>query len=77
MTTAEIKRSDETDLFIRRQAMKYPDWWMEKVLGVRLWDMQIAIAQATFYYPRVTVRSAESTGKTFIAAGTVLCFLNN
>lgn len=75
--TTDIKRSDETDLLIRRQAMKYPDWWMEKVLGVRLWDMQIAIAQATFYYPRVTVRSCESSGKTFVAAGIVLCFLNN
>ena len=70
-------RTPEMDLKIRQQARKYPDWWDETVLGRRLWRMQKAIAQSTFYYPRTTVRSCESSGKTFGAAGIVLAFLYN
>ncbi len=75
--TKEIKRTEENDLLIHNTALEFPDWWMETVLGLRLWDMQKAIAQATFRYPRVTVRSCEASGKTFDAAGIALCFLNN
>ena len=74
--TTEL-RTPEMDLKIRQQARKYPDWWDETVLGRRLWRMQKAIAQSTFYYPRTTVRSCESSGKTFGAAGIVLAFLYN
>ena len=73
----EIDRTPEMDLKIRNKARKYPDWWIEKFLGWRIWKMQIAIAQAVFKYPRVTVRSNESSGKTKIAAGIVLAFLYN
>ncbi|KKM94915.1 hypothetical protein LCGC14_1193440 [marine sediment metagenome] len=75
--TAEIERTDETDALIREQARKYPDWWDEYILGRRLWTKQKAIAQSTFMYPRTTVRSCESSGKTFSAAGIVLAFLYN
>lgn len=70
-------RTPQMDLKIREQARKFPDWWDEIVLGRRLWRMQIAIAQSTFMYPRTTVRSCESSGKTFGAAGIALCFLYN
>ena len=76
MTTGTL-RTPEQDLRIRNQARKFPDWWIETVLGRPLWRMQKAIAQATFYYPRVTVRSCESSGKTYDAAGIVLAFLYN
>ena len=75
MTT--MQRTPEQDLRIRNQARKYPDWWIEKVLGRPQWRMQKAIAQATFMYPRVTVRSCEISGKTYEAAGIALCFLYN
>lgn len=70
-------RTPEQDAKIRQQARKFPDWWDETVLGRRLWRMQKAIAQSTFYYPRTTVRSCEASGKTFAAAGIVLAFLYN
>lgn len=75
--TTELLRTPEMDLKIRTQARKYPDWWIEKVLGGRLWRMQIAIAQSTFYYPRTTVRSCEASGKSYDAARIVLAFLYN
>lgn len=75
--TQEIISSPETDKRIRAQAIKYPDWWIETVLGGWLWDMQKAIAQSTFYYPRTTVRSCEASGKSFDAARIVLAFLYN
>ena len=74
---SELIRTPEMDLKIRDQSRKYPDWWIETVLGRPLWRMQKAIAQATFYYPRVTVRSCETSGKTYDAAGIALCFLYN
>ena len=62
---------------IRKKARIWPDWWDETVLGRKLWTMQKAIAQSTFYHPRTTVRSCESSGKTFAAAGIILAFLYN
>ena len=62
---------------IRRKSRIYPDWWIETVLGGRLWPMQIAIAQSTFYYPRTTVRSCEAIGKSYAAARIALAFLYN
>lgn len=62
---------------IRHKSRIYPDWWIETVLGGRLWPMQIAIAQSTFYYPRTTVRSCEAIGKSYVAARVALAFLYN
>lgn len=75
--TTDLEQTPELDLKIRKQARIFPDWWDETVLGRRLWLKQKAIAQSTFYYPRTTVRSCESSGKTFGAAGIVLTFLYN
>lgn len=72
-----LLRTPEMDLKIRTQARKYPDWWIETVLTGRLWRMQKAIAQSTFYYPRTTVRSCEASGKSYDAARIVLAFLYN
>lgn len=73
----DVLRTPEMDLKIRTQARKYPDWWIEEVLGSNLWRMQKTIAQSTFYFPRTTVRGCEAFGKTFVAARTGLAFLYN
>jgi phage terminase large subunit len=75
--TTDTVRTPEMDLKIRNAARKYPDWWIETILGGQLWRMQKAIAQAVFMYPRVTVRSCESAGKSYLAARIVLAFLYN
>jgi len=75
--TTELMRTPEVDARIRAQARKFPDWWIEKVLGCRLWRMQKAIAQSTLYYPRTTVRSCEASGKSYDAARIALAFLYN
>ncbi len=62
---------------IQKRAVKEPDWWIETVLGWKIWPMQIAIAQSTFKYRRTVVRSCEASGKTKIAAGIALCLLYN
>ncbi len=75
--TTEVARTNELDLKIRTQARKYPDWWIETVLGSKLWLKQKAIAQSTFHFRRTTVRAAESCGKSFVAARVALAFLYN
>ncbi len=72
-----IERTKETDEDIRRKAQIFPDWWIETVLGGKLWRKQIAIAQSTFYYPRTTVQSCEAIGKSHVAARIALAFLYN
>jgi phage terminase large subunit len=45
-----------------------PDIWLEHTSGELPWDKQRAIMQALVRHPRVAVASANSCGKTFIAA---------
>jgi len=75
--TTDIAPSPEISDKIRSKARVYPDWWIETVLGGKLWPMQIAIAQSCFYYPRTTVRSCEAIGKSYVAARIALAFLYN
>jgi len=75
--TTEILPTAEMNEKIRKKSRIYPDWWIETVLGGRLWLMQKAIAQSTFYYPRTTVRSCEASGKSYAASRIVLAFLYN
>jgi hypothetical protein len=70
-------RTPEMDRKIMEKARLYPDWWEETVLGGKLWLMQKAVAQSTFYYPRTTVRSCEASGKSHGAARLALAFLYN
>ncbi len=50
-------------------------WWIRTCLGVRLWDIQAAIAQSVADNPRTTVRSCSGSGKSFDAACIALWFL--
>jgi len=52
-----------------------PVWWIENTFKVRLWQKQKEIVEAVNKYPRVTVKSCHSSGKSFIAAHIVICFL--
>lgn len=62
---------------LREKSRKDPDWWIEQILGSRLWLMQREIAKSVFQYPRTTVRSCTGSGKTFIAGRIALAFLEN
>lgn len=75
--TTEVAPTTEMNEKIRSKARLYPDWWIETVLGGRLWPIQIAIAQSTFYYPRTTFRKCEAIGGSYIAARVALAFLYN
>lgn len=55
----------------------HPEFWVEEVLDCKLWGMQKEILRAVVESPRVVVRSAEATGKSFTAACAVLYFLYN
>jgi len=52
-----------------------PNFYCSSVLGDTLWKKQIEIAEAVRDYPRVTVKSCHSSGKSFDAARIVLNFL--
>ena len=54
---------------------KGPIWFCERILGSSLFDYQKDIINAVFKYPRVTVRSGHSIGKTVLAANVMLSFL--
>ena len=72
-----IALDQKARLQIREAAVLRPDWWIEKVLGCRLWDMQKEIARGVSENSRVTVRSCEGSGKSFLAARIALWFLYN
>ena len=52
-----------------------PDLWLQHVSREIPWEKQRAIMQAVVRYPRVAVASANSCGKTFIAARLAAWFL--
>lgn len=73
----ELQQNPLSNVTIKTQARKYPDWWIKTVLGSKLWLKQKAIAQSVFHFPRTTVRSCEASGKSFVAARIALAFLYN
>lgn len=54
-----------------------PVWWIENVLGERLWSKQRIIAHELANNERVAVPASFGCGKTFLAARIVLWFLYN
>ena len=66
-----------TDAKIQHAARLAPDWWIETVLGVKLWQLQKLIARSVAQNPRTSVRSCEGSGKSFVAACIALWFLYN
>src|SRR5712671_5200377 len=52
-----------------------PDLWLQHVSGETPWEKQREIMQAVVRYTRVAVASANSCGKTFIAARIAAWFL--
>lgn len=74
---AEMAQTKERNRLIVEAARKRPDWWMEKVLGYRLWVKQQEIVKSVFRNGRTAVRSCEGAGKSFSAAGVCLAFLCN
>lgn len=59
----------------RKRAPRDPVWFAEKILGVRLWDMQREIVESVRDVHATAVRSCHGPGKTFTAAVTALWFL--
>ena len=62
-----------TDPVIRGRAD--PVWWIETVLGVKLWSRQAEIVEAIRDHHKVAVRSCHGIGKSFVCACIVLWFL--
>lgn len=58
-----------------RKLLKEPLWFIEDVLGSKLWSKQREIVEAVANNKRTTVRSCHGAGKTFVAASTGLWFL--
>ncbi len=52
-----------------------PDLWLRRMSGEIAWEKQRAIMRAVVRHPRVAVASANSCGKTFIAARIAVWFL--
>ncbi len=59
-----------------RQKIKAdPQWFIENILGDRLWDKQLEAIESLRDNNRVCVRSCHSIGKSFLAARAVLWFM--
>jgi hypothetical protein len=52
-----------------------PEYFYESILGCSIWEKQREITYSVFNNRKTTVKSANSTGKTFIAARVALAFL--
>jgi hypothetical protein len=53
---------------LRRIGREDPVWWIENVLGVKLYKRQREVVEAFRRNPRVSVRSGHGVGKDFVAA---------
>ncbi len=60
---------------LRRRAPIDPIWWINKVLGVTLWDTQKKIIESVRDNPRTSARSCHGIGKSFVAGNVALWFL--
>lgn len=52
-----------------------PEWFVQNILGNRLWKKQKEILNAVWKHKRVAIRSCHASGKTFTASNVVLTFL--
>jgi len=71
-----IEASDKSAR-IQAAARLNPVWWIETILGIKLWQLQKLIARSVAENSRTTVRSCEGSGKSFDAACIALWFLYN
>lgn len=60
---------------VKRRAPIDPVWWVNKVLGVGLWDIQGSILESIRDNERTTVRSCHGIGKSYLAGNATLWFL--
>ena len=58
-----------------KHARSEPLWFVEKVLGVQLWEKQQEILKALWSYREVNVQSCNGSGKSYLAAATALTYL--
>jgi len=70
---AAIARNDAATAYDRAQ--QDPVWWVETILGDRLWQRQKDIIEAVRDKPEVAVKSCHGPGKSFTAARVALWFL--
>jgi phage terminase large subunit len=64
-----------SDQMLRDLFQGLPDLWLQRTSGELPWEKQREIMHAVVRYPRVAVASANSCGKTFIAARTAVWWL--
>ena len=67
-TTATIKAKF-------RERLRDPEYFVEKILGKKLWSVQAEILRSVSDNPRTAVRSCHGLGKTFTAAMCILWFV--
>jgi hypothetical protein len=55
-------------------AERDPAWWVDSMLGVRLWSKQAEVLNAIFAHKRVTVKTCNGIGKSFLGACATLAY---
>ena len=70
-----LTREQRAAIFARGQ--RDPVWWVERVVGAKLWAVQAAIIESVRDNKRTAVRSSHGSGKSFISALTALWWLYN
>lgn len=73
---ARRKPTPEEARLLLQRAQSDPVWWCEHVLKVKLWSKQVEIIESVRDNSVTAVRSCHGVGKSFIAAQTILWFLN-
>jgi len=60
---------------LTKKIRENPEYFYESILGCSIWEKQKEIRESVFKNRKTTVKSANSTGKTFLAARLALDFL--
>jgi hypothetical protein len=74
-TEPEKKMNSNVAGRLIKRFRKDPVFFCQKALGITPWEKQRQVLESVRDFPRVAVRSGHGTGKSFIAASTVLWFL--
>lgn len=67
--------SEQDFSFLQEHYIKFPDEFIEEVLGSKLWSAQIEIARSVFENKTTAVKTCNAVGKSYVAARIAIAYL--
>jgi len=76
MSSAIEARKDQQSASLRNKYLSDPGFYIEDVLGVKIWSGMKMVAESVFKNKRTSVRGCHGISKTVVAAAIAVAFLN-